>query len=101
MRIIIPIQSFTDLITNSSSEIFCEIVTISTEQLDAVAAFLSTVLKRPITPADYSETRKVIEFWIEWGADESPIQVDFRNVIQYILDKEFGEGVCIVQEGSC
>lgn len=100
MRIIIPIQSFTDLVTNSSSEVFCEIIVISAEQVDSVAAFLSTILDRTISPVEYSPDRKVIEFWVEWGEDGDPIQSDFRNMIKYILDKEFGEEVCIVQEGT-
>ncbi len=39
MKIIIPIQSFSDIITNSSSEVFCRIT--SKNQLDKIFKFLS------------------------------------------------------------
>lgn len=43
MKIIIPIQSFSDIITNSSSEVFCRI--ISESQLYEIFKFLLTLFR--------------------------------------------------------
>lgn len=100
LRLFLNIQSLSDIVTNSSSEVFCEVVTVTGELLDQAAKYLSTILDRKVEVVDYSADNKKIEFWIEWGDDDSTVKEDFRKLIKHILDKEFGPGVFIVREGE-
>lgn len=91
MKITININyhSIVDIITNSSTEIFCSIS--STNFIDAIAAELTTLLGRKITPGDWDEDTSKISFSMEYGSDMDYIQEDFRKLMTYFLEEKFGK----------
>ena len=56
--LVIPIQSISDIITNSSSEVFCTI-TADKDTLEQI----NDILSRVITDYDYSEDDPVLSFY--------------------------------------
>ena len=96
MKIKIKIQSISDIITNSSSEVFC---TIKGLDLNAIHEVL-----KPLFPNDDSEMGPTINYWREgeWDDDsEAFITIDmpyglegvsefYKKGLEAILDKYFG-----------
>lgn len=83
-------HSMVDVITNSSSEIFCQIT--SKEFLTQIKEELEVVFGRTISIDDYSEepeTDKSINFWIEYGDNET-ITGDFIKLLEYTLNNLVG-----------
>lgn len=96
--VVIKIQSISDIITNSSSEVFC---TITGKDIEAIADLLG-----PLFSDGDPELCPFMDFWNEgeWNKG-SPAQIqisipygyerveDFYKVgIEALLDKHFGEG---------
>lgn len=93
----INIQSVSDIITNSSSEVFC---TITGKDIEAIADLL-----RPLFSDNDPELYPFIDFWNEGEWDEgSPAQIQisipygyegvedfYKAGIEALLDKHFGE----------
>lgn len=83
-----------DVITNSSTEIFCQIT--SDEFLNEIQIELSKILNREvnITPLyDYDtdkEIDKCIEFSVEYG-DNYDLTGDFVNLIEFYLNQTIGK----------
>lgn len=79
-----------DVITNSSSEIFCQIT--SKEFLTQIKEELEIIFGRTIDIDDYSEESEndhSINFWIEWGDNET-VTNDFIKLLKHILDALVG-----------
>lgn len=90
VNIKISYHSAVDVITNSSSEIFCQIT--SKEFLTQIKEELEVVFGRTINIDDYSEesgTDQSINFWIEWGDNET-ITNDFIKLLEYTLNNLVG-----------
>lgn len=94
MKIKIKIQSISDIITNSSSEVFC---TVTSElYLDEVKNLLRTIF-----PGEDSELEPTIEttcnavtLWMPYG--QYGMDVFYREGLKAILDKYFNENYEIV-----
>lgn len=85
---LIPIQSFSDVITNSSSEIFC---TISGADLDAIYELL-----KPLFPAGYGYSDMEPTLYKE---DDSVAPTEFYKAgLEAILDKYFKDNYTIEYE---
>ena len=96
MKIKIKIQSASDIITNSSSEVFC---TIKGLDLDVIYEIL-----KPLFPNDDSEMGPTISYWREGEWDDNSeafITIDmpyglegvsefYKEGLEAILDKYFG-----------
>lgn len=96
VRIDIKIQSLSDLITNSSSEVFCR---ISSDRLEEVVDLLS-----PLFPNHDSEMGPTLNCWEqgEWDEDypsfisiEFPLGMEgyeefYKKGLEAILDQFFG-----------
>ena len=96
MKIKIKIQSISDIITNSSSEVFC---TIKGLDLDMIYEVL-----KPLFPNEDSEMGPIISYWKdgEWDENsEASITIDmpygfdgvsefYKAGLEAILDKYFG-----------
>lgn len=90
VKIRLNFHSIVDIITNSSSEIFCRIK--SAEHMKEVEELLSEVLGRRVTVDDYDdEEDNSIDFRIEWG-DNGTVASDFVSMVKYILTTKLGEG---------
>jgi hypothetical protein len=100
-RIIVSlkIHSFVDIITNSSTELFCEIE--SDTILPKIKEYLELILKREIEifpseedikfdPEYLKDESKRIQFEIERG-DNDEITDDFCKLLDVVLTKEFGK----------
>lgn len=94
--VVIKIQSISDIITNSSSEVFC---TITGKDIEAIADLL-----RPLFSDSDPELCPFMDFWNEGEWDEdSPAQIQisipygyggvedfYKAGIEALLDKHFG-----------
>lgn len=96
IKYLIPIQSFSDIITNSSSEIFC---TIGGTDLDAIYQLL-----KPLFPSEYGYSDmeptlymedNVITLWLPYG--EQPVDF-YKAGLEAILDKYFKDNYIIEYE---
>lgn len=92
----INIQSFSDVVTNSSSEIFC---TITGNDLDSIYELL-----KPLFPSSYGYSDMeptldmedgVITLWIPYG--EQPVDF-YRAGLEAMLDKHFKDNYKIEYE---
>lgn len=86
----INIQSFSDVVTNSSSEIFC---TITGNDLDSIYELL-----KPLFPSSYGYSDMedgVITLWIPYG--EQPVDF-YKAGLEAILDKHFKDNYKIEYE---
>lgn len=92
-----------DVITNSSTEIFCQIT--SENFLDKIQEGLSDLLGRPIdlTPLlndEWEETDKsCIEFEIEYNNDDY-VTNDFINLIEFYLNVLVGKNNYKINKGE-
>lgn len=90
----INIQSFSDVITNSSSEIFC---TISGADLDAIYELLKPIL--PGRDSDLEPTLhmedNIITLWLPYG--EYAVEF-YKAGLEAILDKYFKDNYKIEYE---
>ena len=92
----INIQSFSDIITNSSSEIFC---TINGENLDAIYQILKPLFKTEYGYSDMEPTLYMedgcITLWLPYG--DAPIEF-YKAGLEAILDKYFKDNYTIEYE---
>lgn len=94
-KYLIPIQSFSDVITNSSSEIFC---TITGDDLQAIYKLLKPLFPgydSDLEPVLHQRDNNSISLWIPYG--ESAIEF-YREGIEAILDKYFKDNYTIEYE---
>lgn len=108
----VNIQSISDIITNSSSEIFCVVKGGDASVTNIVAKHLSYVLGRNITVDTDTEVwdeesqeciksdNPPIMFSMEIGYDNDWVKEDFRALIKATLDAHFGVGVVTVEGGE-
>jgi hypothetical protein len=89
LKIKITFHSMVDVITNSSSEIFCQIK--SKEFLEEIALYLTEILGREIEYCDdCDEDDNSIDFWIEYG-DYDYLTDDFSKLLNIVLSEKFGK----------
>lgn len=94
MKIKINIQSELDLITNSSSEIFCA---ISEDSIKMVQEYLNSFLPDGVkysSPSDIftmDESRYVITFQISYSEDHKKTGRQMYTLIKQLLKKHFPE----------
>lgn len=92
----INIQSFSDVITNSSSEIFC---TITGDNLDAIYQLLKPLFPSVCGYSDMEPTLhmegNVVTLWIPYG--EAPTEF-YKAGLEAILDKHFKDNYIIEYE---
>lgn len=90
----INILSFSDVITNSSSEIFCRVES-NNGSIDSIAQFLSTTTGVNIRPADYCDsTANYIDFWVDYGAFDNSGYIEdmFIKLLEHSLSTKFTKG---------
>lgn len=92
------IQSYSDVITNSSSEIFCRIES-NNDSIDSIAKFLSEITGVNVEPAesyeDDSKKTNYIDFWAEYSAfyDTEYVKDMFIKLLEHSLSTKFTKGV--------
>ena len=91
MKIKIKIQSVSDVITNSSSEVICKIDSNDEEIKKSIYELLSDLL-----PGDDSEMEPTINIWDDKIVVDIPIDqwnntAFFRAGIEAILNEKFGK----------
>lgn len=89
MKITIKIQSVSDIITNSSSEVFC--IISSDTKLEAIKELLKPLFAdegdSDLYPSTYTNHRGELEIWLPYGMD---YQTEFyKSGLVAILDKYF------------
>jgi len=98
IKIKIPIQSFSSIITNSSSEIFCK---VHGEDLGEIEYALNSIFNDCDTEADirdyeYNEDYKEIKCkpYVQFDLGyHVPLDHDIvKVVIEHVLDKKIGKG---------
>lgn len=96
LTIAINVHSITDVVTNSSSEIFCQI-SANPEIIESIVSYLNTNFKHGkfIEANDYyGEGEKIyIDFWCEMGAftDYGYIPELFAEMLDKLLAPIFGK----------
>lgn len=87
----IPYQSISNIITNSSSEVFCR-VEADEALLEEMAEFLKEIIGYRVEIYSYEDLGEefYFEFQMEYG-DNGWIQRAFRNMLQRILEEKFGK----------
>lgn len=99
-------HSVIDVITNSSTEIFCRIT--SDEFLNEIQKSLSKILNRDVKiypMYSYDEEgneyadKECIEFAIEYG-DNDNLTEDFVNLIEFYLNQTIGENNYKINRGE-
>jgi len=80
-------HSIIDVITNSSTEIFCAV--FSKEKFKEISDFLGELLGREVVTLSEND-EKFIEFSIERGDNEN-ITDDFVKLMNKILEDNFGK----------
>lgn len=94
VKVSINIQSFSDVITNSSSEIFC---TITGKDLRAIYELLKPLFPgcdSELEPVLYDEDN-IIQLWLPYG--DQPIEF-YRVGLEAVLDKYFKDNYKIEYE---
>lgn len=99
-KISISIQSFSDVITNSSSEIFCQIEANDAHGIQVIAEYLNSILPYKVTPSmvydnktDEEYEGNTIDFWAELGSlDDTPFPEQFAALLNEVLLEHFNEG---------
>lgn len=92
------IQSYSDIITNSSSEIFCSIES-NNGSIEDIAKFLSEITGVKVEPAeDYEDDSKRtnhIDFWAEYSAfyETEYVEDMFIKLLEHSLSTKFTKGV--------
>lgn len=107
MKIKINIQSESDLITNSSSEIFCAISSLSEDSIKMVQEYLNSFLPDGVeysSPSDIftmDESRYVITFQISYSEDHEETGRQMYTLIKQLLKEHFpGDDSFTVDDGS-
>lgn len=99
-------QSFSDIITNSSSEIFCQIRSKNDYSINAIATYLNSILPARVTPSydkiegKDGESLNTIDFWCELGAFSNSEYVPdmFTALLNKVLGEHFEEGIDYIIE---
>lgn len=85
---VIKPHSVVDIITNSSSEIFCTVH--SADNLKEIKDYLSALLNRTVDTDDDCDNGEYIAFSLEYG-DTDLIISDFIKLLTKVLSDTFGE----------
>lgn len=94
-------QSFSDVITNSSSEIFCQVQCKDVNSINTIAEYLNSILPMNVEPNIHEawdnddEDRSTIDFWCEMGSfyDYEYIPDVFATLLRETLNQHFREGI--------
>lgn len=104
MKIKLKIQSISDVITNSSSEVFCSISTEDESLRETIFNLLKTIL--PGDDSDYSPVVRITNPWdhekMEEDLSKKVIEIDlpyshydcvdfYKEGVSAILEKHFGK----------
>lgn len=92
MKMLILLQkphSFVDLITNSSTELFCEIT--SEKYFPIIREELERIFQHKVRVSNYEDGLQVIQFEIEYG-DNEEICDDFCALLENYLTNLVGQG---------
>lgn len=107
MKIKINIQSESDLITNSSSEIFCAISSLSEDSIKMVQEYLNSFLPDGVkysSPSDIftmDESRYVITLQISYSEDHEKTGRQMYTLIKQLLKEHFpGDNSFTVEDGE-
>lgn len=107
MKIKINIQSESDLITNSSSEIFCAISSLSEDSIKMVQEYLNSFLPYNVeysSPSDIftiNESEYVITFQISYSEDHEKTGRQMYTLIKQLLKEHFpGDNSFTVEDGE-
>lgn len=104
MKIKINIQSESDLITNSSSEIFCAISSLSEDSIKMVQEYLNSFLPDGVkysSPSDVDESRYVITFEISYSENHEKTGRQMYTLIKQLLKEHFpGDNSFTVEDGE-
>ena len=107
MKIKINIQSESDLITNSSSEIFCAISSLSEDSIKMVQEYLNSFLPDGVeysSPSDIftmDESRYVITFQISYSENHKETGRQMYTLIKQLLKEHFpGDNSFTVEDGE-
>lgn len=107
MKIKINIQSESDLITNSSSEIFCAISSLSEDSIKMVQEYLNSFLPDGVeysSPSDIltiDESRYVITFEISYSENHEETGRQMYALIKQLLKEHFpGDNSFTVEDGE-
>lgn len=103
MKIKINIQSESDLITNSSSEIFCAISSLSKDSIKMVQEYLNSFLPYDVNFDIFTmdESRYVITFQISYSEDHEKTGRQMYTLIKQLLKEHFpGDNSFTVEDGE-
>lgn len=107
MEIKLHIQSESALITNSSSEIFCTISSLSEDSIKMVQEYLNSFLPYNVeysSPSDIftiNESEYVIPFKISYSENHEEIGRQMYTLIKQLLKEHFpGDNSFTVDDGS-
>lgn len=88
IKVVIKPHSIIDVITNSSTEIFCAIN--SKDHFEDIKLFLENILNKEVEIYKEYEENKYIVFSIEYGENEN-IKNDFIKLLKRVLEENFGK----------
>ena len=101
MKIEIKYHSSIDLITNSSTELFCEI-TASDEFLNIIQKELSELFQREIKIVDCYDEYNCIQFDIEYGSETQDILTnDYVKLLDVYLTNLVGKNNYKINTDVC
>lgn len=103
MKIKINIQSESDLITNSSSEIFCAISSLSEDSIKMVQEYLNSFLPDGVEYDIFTmdESRYVITFLISYSENHEETGRQMYTLIKQLLKEHFpGDNSFTVEDGE-
>lgn len=103
MKVGINIQSWTDVITNSSTTIFCTIESRFKTIITSIQDYLNSFLPYKVSfePSYLDENKYVIWFNIEYGGDETEkFSVQMRALITQLIQEHFPNGGYIITNGE-
>ena len=103
LKITLNIQSYSSIITNSSSEVFCVIKSDSEDSIKMVQDYLNSFLPNKVdyTELDYEDGIHRIFFEMEYGSSDSEILGEtMYYLIKKLLEEHFpGDNNFIVEDG--
>lgn len=88
MRLRLYIQSISDLITNSSTEVFCRLTVDKKDIMESIESYLSTITGDDYSiRSEYDSDKPYIDFWVEMGAfnDAESIPTLFTAMLKELL----------------
>ena len=101
MKIKIFLQSWSSIITNSSSETFCVISSEDKETIKVVTDYLNSFLPYKVNYVDSDKTTYSIWFTINYGEDSHEIGCNMYSLIKKLLEEHFpGNNNFVVENGD-